>query len=123
LLTLKYCTGIKQVAVVGGRTSSEEDERVRWFLLRVQEIGGEVREVRLNYNFTTMDALKEYFLKPLRSVHFRSLSIANVGCKESPPPMKQVVECEERQVSISTEDYIRLYVARHLSWHTVSFWE
>ena len=106
--------------------SSEEDERVRWLLLRVQEIGGavrEVREVRLNYNFTTMDALKEYFLKPLRSVHFRGLSIANIGCKESPPPMKHFVDYEERDVSISVEDYIRLYVARHLSWHTVTFWE
>jgi hypothetical protein len=96
---------------------------VKDLLLKVQEIGGEVGEVRLNYNFTTIDALKEYFLKPLRSVHFRGLSIANVGCKESPPPMKQVVECEEREVPISVEDYIRLYVARHLSWHTVSFWE
>jgi hypothetical protein len=37
--------------------------------------------------------------------------------------MKQVVECEEREVPISVEDFIRLYVARHLSWHTVSFWE
>ena len=37
--------------------------------------------------------------------------------------VKQVVECEEREVPISVEDYIRLYVARHISWHTVTFWE